>query len=440
MSDDGGASVDTDLTRERDRVAVGIIATEDNSDGVARSILRAQQRGHEVFVTHYGDPDLEALTFAEQLGAEIVNPATDAVDREALYHELTATARASSFSGIILQSESCEPVDYATTLTDLEDGAFAVEASTTTPEDVGSTRTIAGIPAYNEASTIGEVVREVKTYVDIVLVVDDGSSDDTARIAQEAGARVIEHDRNRGYGAALKTLFREVDRRGPDHLVILDADGQHEPSDIPKLIEAQCDSDAEIVIGSRFLDDARTDAPLYRRFGIRVINAMTNLSLGVVRSQSRLSDTQSGFRVYDSRAIASLAVDETLGDRMSASTDILYHAHNRNYEIEEVGTTVHYDVEGASHHHPIAHGWALVKNILRTIETERPISAVGIPGFLGLLVGFGFAYWTITQYLRTGIFPRGLAIVSVFFALAGMFACFTAIILHALNQHFDTHR
>jgi len=151
-----------------------------------------------------------------------------------------------------------------------------------------------------------------------VLVIDDGSSDDTVLLAKEAGATVIEHEENGGYGAALRTAFREANRRRADHLVILDGDGQHDPSDIPGAVDVQGDG-ADIVIGSRFAEGSETELPLYRRFGLAVVNALTNLSMGVlVRSKSRVGDTQSGFRTYNREAIESLSEDPSIGSGMSA--------------------------------------------------------------------------------------------------------------------------
>jgi hypothetical protein len=97
----------------------------------------------------------------------------------------------------------------------------------------GSSTISVAIPAYNEAETIAEVVVETREYADEVVVIDDGSADDTAARACDAGATVIEHDHNEGYGAALRTAFETADRRGVDHLVVLDGDGQHDPTDIP---------------------------------------------------------------------------------------------------------------------------------------------------------------------------------------------------------------
>jgi len=227
-------------------------------------------------------------------------------------------------------------------------------------------RILVGIPAYNEGASIGSVVAETVEYADDVLVADDGSTDRTAAAARAAGATVVEHAENRGYGAALKTTFEEADRRNVDHLVLLDGDGQHDATDIPELVEEQRETDADIVIGSRFAEESETQMRFYRRIAVELINIATNLSQGIVRPQFWVRDTQSGFRVYNETAIASLAVDGSLSDGMGASTDILYHANKRGYDIGEVGTTIDYDVENANSHNPVAHGLALVTNILKT--------------------------------------------------------------------------
>lgn len=293
------------------------------------------------------------------------------------------------------------------------------------------------IPAYNEAATIGKIVQGASEHADHVLVVDDGSDDDTATQAQATGATVVEHRRNEGYGAALKTAFGVAHRYDARHLVVLDGDGQHDPDDIPRLVAAQERTGAHLIIGSRFLDGATSNAPLYRRVGLRTINVLTNLSLGVVRAASRVSDTQSGFRAYDRTAIETLAADRTIGNWMDASTDILYHAHHRSYTIEEVPIAVTYDVANASTRAPLSHGVVLVHNILKTIERERPLTALAVPGFLCTFSGLGFGYWTLTNYIQSGTFPVGLALTAAFLMLVGIFASFTAIVLHALSTYFS---
>ncbi|SFK65339.1 Glycosyl transferase family 2 [Halogranum rubrum] len=417
--------------------AIGIVATESNSDVIARTILRAREHAQQVFVAHDGDTDLEAVQFAEQLDANIVRPHEPGIGSDEFRAELAAGARAHSHPGIILAPANGERVDFERSLEKLDEDTFAVDATleSSYDSDDGVSSTLVAIPAYNEGKAIADVVTTAKQYATEVVVVDDASSDGTAERAREAGATIIQHADNRGYGGALKTSFNAAERRNASHLVILDGDGQHDGHDIPKLVETQQETGAEVVIGSRFAEGSETEIPLYRRFGLWVVNQLTNLSMGVVRPRSRVADTQSGFRAYNRDAINSLAADETVGDHMSASTDILYHAHNHNYEIEEVGTTISYDVEDASTHNPISHGLSLVGNILKTIEHERPVTVLGIPGFISSFVGLGFGYATFSNYINTGIFPLGLAVTASFFTLVGIFACFTAIILHSLNTH-----
>lgn len=305
------------------------------------------------------------------------------------------------------------------------------------PEPPASDCTVlVAIPAYDEAATISEIVAGTGEHADHVIVIDDGSDDDTATRATAAGATVVEHERNQGYGAALKTAFGVARRHRARHLVVLDGDGQHDPADVPRLVAAQQRTGAHVVIGSRFTDGAPSNAPLYRRIGLRTINALTNLSLGVVRADSRVSDTQSGFRAYDREAIETLATDRTIGDWMDASTDILYHAHHHDYAIEEVPIAVSYDVANASTQPPLSHGVVLVRNILKTIERERPLTALAVPGFGLTFGGVGFGYWALSNYLQSGTFPVGLALTAAFLVLVGIFACFTAIVLHALSTYF----
>lgn len=279
------------------------------------------------------------------------------------------------------------------------------------------------IPAYNEGNTIGGIVEQACPYADQVVVVDDGSDDDTAVQASIAGAIVIEHERNRGYGSALKTAFEVAQRYSARHLVVLDGDGQHDPADIPRLVGAQERTDAQLVIGSRFIAGATSNAPLYRRFGLRLINSLTNLSLRVSRVASRVSDTQSGFRAYDQLAIETLAADRTIGDRMEASTDILYHVYRNNYTVEEVAIAAEYDVANANSHAPLSHGAVLVRNILQTMGRERPVAVLAVPGFGLTGIGISLGYRALT--VRT--IPVGLVLVSLILVLVGLYACVTAI-------------
>ena len=129
---------------------------------------------------------------------------------------------------------------------------------------------LACLPAFNEETAIGSVVLKTRQFVDKVVVIDDGSTDDTVALARLAGAEVLCHDRNKGYGAAIQSCFAAAKTENADVMVIIDADGQHYAEDIPKLISPVLNDGYDFVIGSRFLDND-TIFPKYRKFGIQFL-------------------------------------------------------------------------------------------------------------------------------------------------------------------------
>jgi len=415
-----------------ERPAVGFVATGGNGDAVVREVVRAMENGYDCLVAYSDRETTEAVSLVESLGATAVGPLD--TERHSHREALVAAARALSHAGIILASTASSPIDYRRSTRKLaESDAFSVDSIQRSGTQ--SSPTVVAIPAYNEASTIADVVREANPHVDEVVVVDDGSDDDTASAAREAGVTVVEHETNRGYGSALKTAFEEAAARDAAALVCLDADGQHDPADIPTLLQRLEDSDAELVIGNRFA--GQSDTPFYRRVCLLWVNVLTNLSMGVVRRRSWVSDTQSGFRAYGSAAVESVAENGKIAHHMGASTDLLHHAHEHDYGIEEVGVTVDYGVENPSNHDPVRHGLTLISNILRTVERERPITIIGIPGFVLSVLGIGLGHLSIVNYLSTSTFPGGIALLAGFSTLIGVLACFTAIILHSLTVHLS---
>jgi len=414
--------------------AIGVPFSKGDEDALSRIVLRAKQHNFSIVVILLDDSRLPAWIENQPHVTVLVSP--DRADGSDFREWLSDIIARLSYRDIAIHESLDERIDFAETL----------DAINQTDENLTDTLThakasdsegdiLVGIPAYNEASAIGDAVKKARVF-GTVVVVDDGSDDDTESRAAEAGATVVSHQVNRGYGAALRTLFREAKSRNSPHLAVIDGDGQHDPSDIPRLVRQQKETGAGLVIGSRFGESGTTDIPTYRRFGLLAVNTLTNLSFGVLRSESWVKDTQSGFRVYDRRAIETLAEDGTIGDGMGASTDILHHMHRNDYKIEEVGTFISYDGEDRSKHHPLYHGLILVSNILRTVERQRPLTALGIPGFLVSFCGVGFGYWTFVNFMQTQTFPVGLAITSTLLILAGIFACFTAIILHSLETHW----
>jgi glycosyltransferase involved in cell wall biosynthesis len=222
--------------------------------------------------------------------------------------------------------------------------------------------TIAAMPAYNEERSIARMVLGCQKYVDCVVVVDDGSSDATAEIAERMGAQVVRHEKNDGYGAALRTSFEMARTMHADRMVIIDSDGQHDPSEISKLLEP-LNRNVDLVIGSRFCNGHGNNIPAYRRIGMKVLDAATNTAGG-----TKISDTQSGFRAYGKRAIDRIRID---GDGMSAGSEILLQIKDNNLKVEEVEIHCSYDVERASTENPVSHGVRVLLNLLHDMEIRR---------------------------------------------------------------------
>lgn len=417
--------------------AIGVVLTADNADTAARTVSRAVERGYQVYVAHARDTDAEPLEFIEHLGGELVTLDRPTADTTGLQRGLIVAARVDECSGIIL-SDGDKPVDFGASRASLAtSGGFATQAvSKSEPETTELTDAaptdgcVVGIPAFNEASTIGAVVREARQYADAVVVVDDGSTDGTAEAAEAAGARVVSHGENRGYGAALRSVFTEAARQGADTLTIVDADGQHDVSDILPLLRARHETDADLVIGSRFVEGATTDMPAYRRFGVEVVNVLTNAAVGRLTS-GYIRDTQSGFRVYGRRAIETLATDTSIGDGMNASTDIIFHVADHDYRIVETPISVRYDVENANTHNPITHGLHLVGNIASHTVRRRPTVAIGVPSGLLIFLGLLLGYVALVGTAQLSSVPLGLENISAVLLCFGLVWTMAGLALRA---------
>lgn len=196
---------------------------------------------------------------------------------------------------------------------------------------------LAAIPCYNMGASIGDVVSKAKKHVSQVVVIDDGSHDDTVIIAKQSGALVISHDVNRGYGKAIKTCFNFAKERDAAVLVILDGDGQHNPDEIPKFVSQIITGKADLVVGSRLIGQ-KYYIPNYRRLGISVITFLWNFG-----SKIKVTDAQSGFRAYSSNLIKCLSLSE---NGMSVSIEILEKARLKKAIIKEVPILCYYSHSG----------------------------------------------------------------------------------------------
>jgi glycosyltransferase involved in cell wall biosynthesis len=289
-----------------------------------------------------------------------------------------------------------------------------------------ATRVLVAIPAFNEAPTIGSIVLQARKYADEVVVVDDGSTDDTAWVAEQAGAQIIHHESNLGYGAALRSCFERARENSEDVMVILDGDGQHDPSAIPRVLDPVVRGRADVSVGSRFLNGKNGNGvPPYRRLGIGFLTRLTNLG---TRKGVELRDAQSGFRAYSRKAIE--LIDPREAD-MGASTEIIWDADQNNLRIVEVPINVTYNRNGSTKG-PVRHGMSVMGSMLVYIETKHALLTFGIPGLLLLATGLGLGFTVVQNYQATHELAVGLALVTLMLVLVGALLMFSGLILHAV--------
>lgn len=291
---------------------------------------------------------------------------------------------------------------------------------------------VACIPAFNEEKTIAKVVLQTKKYVNKIVVCDDGSSDMTGEIARKLGADVIRHERNLGKGAALKSLFEAARKMDADVFVTLDADGQHGPEEISKLVEPIARRDADMVIGNRF--HSSEVIPAVRRWGNRVLNFFTNLSA------SEANDTQSGFRAYSKKAVNVINVDE---DGLGVDSQIFIDAKQKSLKVVEVPVTAKYprDVK-TSKKNLLRHGTEVIVSLIGLITERRPLLFLGAPGLGLLAVGGVFLITVLKIFNETRQFAIGTAIFGILFTLLGALLIFCALILWVIDnrlRHFENH-
>lgn len=278
------------------------------------------------------------------------------------------------------------------------------------------------IPAYNEEGTIADVIKGSLKFADRVLVCDDGSTDDTAKIARESGARVVSHKKNEGYGASIITLFDAARQENADVMVTLDGDGQHNPEQIPLLLNALKENNVDVVIGSRFLAESE-GTPGYRKRGIKVITSAANLG-----TDFKVSDAQSGFRAYSKKAIQSIHPTET---GMAVSTEILLKISNKGLNLTEVPISVSYG-NNTSSHRPVPHGVAVLMNTLKFISVKHPIPFYGFPGIALIVIGSIIGYQFLDAYLNKQVIFLGSLMAAIILFLVGTILCVTAVILFSM--------
>jgi glycosyltransferase involved in cell wall biosynthesis len=281
---------------------------------------------------------------------------------------------------------------------------------------------VAVIPAYNEERFIGSVVLKARQHVDRVIVVDDGSTDATGAIAASAGAIVLRHEPNQGKGAALNTGFHHARDLGARAVVLLDGDGQHLPEEVPCVLKPVLAGEADIVVGSRYLDGDCT-VPRHRVWGHRAFNLLTRWSTGVP-----VSDSQSGFRAFSSRAIEAISFSS---NGFSVESEMQFLAREHGLRLAEVPITA--DYQERPKRSVLQHGLLVLNGVLRLVGQYRPLLFFGVPGLVVLLAGLAWGIRVVDIFRHSQTLAVGYALISVVLAILGSLSLFTGIILHSVR-------
>ena len=284
--------------------------------------------------------------------------------------------------------------------------------------------TLAVIPCYNEEATIGSVIIRAKRHVKTVLVVDDGSTDDTAKIAKDAGAVVLSHKKNMGKSAGIKTGFKYALIHGFDYVVTIDGDGQHNPDEIPAVLGSVVNNGHDISIGVRWGDT--TEMPKWRKVGKRVLDYTTSFGNG-----GFVTDSQSGFRAFNKRAVEGL-VSRMNGNSFSVESEQLVNAHDLDLKITNARVSCKYKNLDTSTKSPASHGYSVLKYVIWMVAERRPMLFIGVPGFIMVIIGLLFGIYTLQYYNQTHVFLIPYAILVSIFLIIGALGVLMGLVLGVL--------
>jgi glycosyltransferase involved in cell wall biosynthesis len=281
---------------------------------------------------------------------------------------------------------------------------------------------IAVIPAYNEERFIGSVVLQTARFAETVIVVDDGSSDATAEVAEAAGAQVERHPENRGKGCALNTALEAARRLQPDVVVMLDADGQHSPRELALVAAPVLRGQADLVIGSRYLEET-SQVPTHRIWGHWLFNKLTRLASG-----APASDSQSGYRAFSPAALERI---QFKSNGFSVESEMQFIAHEFDLDLLEVPITIKYTDKPKR---PVLqHGLRVLNGLLYLVGQYRPLFFFGVPGSIALLGGVAWGAWVVDIFRRTSQLAVGYAMISVLLTILGSMSFTTGVILHSVR-------
>lgn len=290
-------------------------------------------------------------------------------------------------------------------------------------------RLLAVIPAYNEAKNIASVVEKTRAQGLDVLVVDDGSSDGTADAARAAGAEVVSNRHNKGLGPTIRRGYEEALKRKADIVVQLDADGQYDPAEIPKLLAPILSGEADMVLGAR-LGDLRYRMPATKKYGNKAFSAVLRGLTG-----QPVFDGQTGFRAIHREVLEKCLPINTF----SYTQEMIIRTAKEGFIIRSVNIAFHprYDEHSRLFSNPItfaARAWWI---IIRTWRDYHPFRFFVWPGAFFLVLSALFGLDALTAYLETGLISGrvGTLITSGVLFLFGVQLVFTGMLADMIRTH-----
>lgn len=278
------------------------------------------------------------------------------------------------------------------------------------------------IPAFNEESVIEKTILSIPRKIPNVdkvevLVIDDGSTDKTVDYALNAGAdKIISHPTNEGVGVAFMTGIRNAIIRNADIVITLDADSQFDANEIPKLMKPILNRQADVVIGSRFLDGKLTNYPKIKIFGNNVFTKIVSWTTG-----QKFTDTQTGFRAYSKDTLLSISVV----NEFTYTQEVLMDLKFKGFKISEVPVSVSYNDKRKSRvvKNIFNYSYKALSIIVRSLVFHRPIMAFGLFGALLCGGGITMKILTVTKILEVSAgLSTGFIILGVVSFMMGLFA------------------
>lgn len=278
------------------------------------------------------------------------------------------------------------------------------------------------IPAYNEEKTIGRVIKGISQYIEGVdqkeiIVVNDGSTDDTVQVSREAGAFVVSHKEQKGVGTAFQMAVEESLRRKADIMVNIDGDGQFDPLNIPNLIAPLIKGEADMVSGSRFInkDFVPNNMPMIKLLGNKMVSMAVSCLTG-----KKFYDVTCGFRAYSKEALLNMNLFGKFTYTQETFLDLTF----KGFKILEIPIKVQYFPDRISKltNNLFYYIWQIFKIILRSFRDYRPLKFFGSIGFSIFLLGLGFDIFILVHYLNTGAFSpwQSFAFIGGFLNAVGL--------------------